>query len=232
MKVLIVDDEPLARARLRRLLEPLLVDAELLDACNATEALQMAKQASVDLAFVDMAMPGESGLTLAAQLRQQLPGIHLIFVTAHAEFALDAYRVAPLDYLLKPVSRDRLLESLSRVPRSQQASEATLVYKHGMTTGRVLLSDVIVFQADEKYVRAVTAEGDILLDQSLKQLEQLFAGILLRIHRNTLVPKSRISHLRQSSDGRHQLVLHGSNLTPEISRRELANVRLQLQHLG
>lgn len=232
MKVLIVDDEPLARARLRRLLEPLLVDAELFDACNATEALQMAKQASVDLAFVDMAMPGESGLTLAAQLRQQLPGIQLIFVTAHAEYALDAYRVAPLDYLLKPVSRDRLLESLSRVPRSQQASEATLVYKHGMTTGRVLLSDVIVFQADEKYVRAVTAEGDILLDQSLKQLEQLFAGILLRIHRNTLVPKARISHLRQSSDGRHQLVLHGSNLTPEISRRELANVRLQLQHLG
>jgi two-component system response regulator AlgR len=207
------------------------VDAELIDACNATEVLQMVKHATIDLAFVDMAMPGDSGLTLAAQLRQQQPGIHLIFVTAHAEYALDAYRVAPLDYLLKPVSRDRLLESLSRIPRLQQANEAALVFKQGLTTGRLLLRDVILFQADEKYVRAVTLDGDILLDQSLKQLEHLFAGVLLRIHRNTLVPKARIAHLRQSADGRHQLVLHGSALTPEISRRELVNVRQQLQHL-
>lgn len=230
MNVMIVDDEPLARARLRRLLEPLLVDVQLSDACNAAEALQIAKTTQIELAFVDMAMPGDSGLELAAQLRQLQPTINLIFVTAHAEYALDAYRVAPLDYLLKPVSRDRLLESLSRVQRAQPATEASLLYKQGTTTGRLLLRDVVLFQADDKYVRAVTTHGDILLDQSLKQLEQLFAGVLLRIHRNTVVPKARISHLRQTADGRHQLVLHGSELTPEISRRELANVRQQLQH--
>lgn len=231
MNVLIVDDEPLARARLRRLLEPLLIDAVLLDACNALQALQLCKQTAIDLAFIDMAMPGDSGLTLAAQLRQQQPTINLIFVTAHAEFALDAYRVAPLDYLLKPVGRERLLEALNRVQRPQQPTEAALLYKQGTTTGRLLLRDVILFQADDKYVRAVTSHGDILLDQSLKQLEQLFAGMLLRVHRNTVVPKARVSHLRQSADGRHQLVLYGSELTPEISRRELANVRQQLQHL-
>lgn len=230
MKLLIVDDEPLARARLRRLLESLLPEAEFFDACNAADALQICKQTAIELAFLDMAMPGESGLSLAAQLRQQHSAMNLIFVTAHAEFALDAYRVAPLDYLLKPVSRDRLIESLGRVPRVHTSAEPGLVYKHGNTTGRVLLKDIVLFQADDKYVRAVTAQGDVLLDQSLKQLEQIFAGALIRVHRNTLVPKTRLSHLRQSADGRHQLVLHGSHLTPDISRRELANVRQQLQH--
>lgn len=227
MKLLIVDDEPLARSRLRRLLEPLLPDWQVLEANHAHEAMSLVQQHVVDLAFLDMAMPGMTGLALAAELRLSQPQLALVFITAHAEHALDAYRVAPLDYLLKPVSRERLIETLTRLPMRQH--EPALMYRHGVSTQRLLLKDVFVFHADEKYVRAVTVHGDVLLDQSLKQLEQMFATALVRVHRQTLVPRARIVELRHVADGGHQLVLVGTSITVAVSRRELAHVRSLLQ---
>lgn len=227
MKLLLVDDEPLARSRLRRLLEPLLPDAQILEAGDSQQAAVFLQQQRVDLMFLDMAMPGLSGLAFAHTVKPLYPQLSVIFVTAHAEHALDAYRVAPLDYLLKPVSRERLMEALARLP--QVAVEPVLLYRQGSATQRLLVRDILLLSADDKYVRAYTQHSSVLLDQSLKQLEQMFPDHFVRVHRHTLVAREQIQQLRQTADGKHHVVLADGAMTADVSRRELATLRAILQ---
>lgn len=229
MKLLLVDDEPLARSRLRRLLEPLLPEAEVAEAGDSQQAVALLQQDPVDVLFLDMAMPGMSGLDFAHTLKTLYPQLSVIFVTAYAEHALDAYRVAPLDYLLKPVSRERLIEALARLPKTDV--EPVLLYRQGALTQRLLVRDIVVLSADDKYVRADTLHGSVLLDQSLKQLEQMFPDRFVRVHRHTLVAREKIQQLRLTADGKHQVVLADGSMTADVSRRELATLRTILQHV-
>jgi two-component system response regulator AlgR len=230
MKVLIVDDESLARARLKRLLAQHASFTCVGEAGTAREALELSYALLPDIVFLDIEMPDSDGLSVAAQLLELKPPPAVVFVTAHPQHALAAYQVAPADYLLKPVSAERLALTLSRLGAKTRAhiekkESNWLSYRNGLVTSRVDLSEVIYLQAEDKYVRVVFVGGEALIEQSLKQLEEQYPKDLLRIHRNTLVHVSRVKAIHQTPDGKHLLELNQHHDLLEISRRELAKLR-------
>lgn len=231
MKVLIVDDEPLAKARLQRLLLAHPEHQIVGEAADGGTGLQMAIELQPDLVFLDIEMPDRNGLSVAAELMQLVPPPAVVFVTAHPQHALAAYQVAPADYLLKPISAPQLATSLQRIGLAtkahleKQQEQHWISYKSGGVLRRIELQQLLYLQADEKYVRMVFSGGEALTDLSLKQLEELYPEQLLRIHRNTLVLKRRLKALHSLPDGRHVLELWQSDDLLEISRRELARIR-------
>lgn len=231
MKVLIVDDEPLARARLQRLLLAHPAYQIVGEASDGGSGLQLAFELQPDLVFLDIEMPDRNGLSVAAELMQLVPPPAVVFVTAHPQHALAAYQVAPADYLLKPISAERLATSLQRIGLAtkahleKQQEQHWISYKNGSSLRRIELQQLFYLQADEKYVRMVFVGGEALTELSLKQFEDLYPEQLLRIHRHTLVLKRRLKALHHLPDGRHVLELWQSDDLLEISRRELSRIR-------
>lgn len=236
MRALIVDDEPLARSRLKRLLSAFPQVECIGEAATAKEALVLIDQHHPDLLFLDIEMPGEDGLTLADKLNQRSVRPAIILVTAHPEHALDAYRVAPVDYLLKPVDPARLKIALDRVIvnplpsfSDQDAAEIWMSYQLGHSLRRVSLHSVLYFAAEDKVVKMVFDEGEAIVDMSLNQLELHYSKHLLRIHRSFLVNKSRIISLasKPSADG-CCVSLIGSQQELPVSRRHAKAVKCYL----
>ena len=211
MKVLIVDDEELARLRLRSLVEslPELAAQVIGEAADADEALLMLREEFADVVLLDIRMPGRDGLRLAAALGKLPQRPAVIFVTAHAEHALKAFELEAVDYLTKPVRRERLLAALQRVqPRVASSAPApmdgpVLVVSDRGRVLRVPHTEVLYLKADQKYVTLRTAEHNYLLDDSLADLEQRLGDAVLRVHRNALVARRAIRELglRPSDDG-------------------------------
>ncbi|MDX1678495.1 LytTR family DNA-binding domain-containing protein [Arsukibacterium sp.] len=236
MKVLIVDDEPLARARLRRLLSAEPGFSCVGEASNSQQALQLFLQLQPDVLLLDIAMPGGDGLQLAAALAREAVPPAVIFVTAHPQHALDAYQVCPTDYILKPVSAQRLSAALARLgnrtrahlERVQQQDEV-ISYQLGSATRQINLSKVLYFSADSKYVKMVFNGGEALLEQSLSQLQQRYPEQLIRIHRATLINKAYFSALRSGTDGKHYVELTGVDTRLEVSRRALSQLKQALK---
>ncbi|MFC0048938.1 LytR/AlgR family response regulator transcription factor [Rheinheimera tilapiae] len=236
MRVLIVDDEPLARSRLSRLLAQIPGYQLVAEAENGAQALQLCTDLTPDLVFLDIEMPGADGLSVAADLARIQPPPAVIFVTAHPQHALAAYQVAPADYLLKPIGLAQLQLCLERLGVStrvhlekQKLQAPRLSFRVGLEQRSILLSELFYLQADDKYVRLVYQGGEALTETSLKQLQEKYPQQLVRIHRNTLVLAERICGISRSADGQHLLLLRDCPVQPEISRRELAQVRLLLQ---
>ncbi len=242
LRVLIVDDEALACSRLRTLLgdcrpADVLVAGE---AANAAQALALAQREAFDLALVDIHMPGADGLQLAAQLRQLPEPPLVIFVTAHAGYAVNAFELEAVDYLTKPVRRERLEAALDKARRvasmlrrtpAEPASEWLLMTERGRTS-RVPVADVLYLKAELKYVTVRTAESSHLFDGSLSQLEDKFPGRFLRIHRNALVARHAIRELvrhkggDEGEDGEAWAVkVAGAEEALPVSRRQVAAVR-------
>ncbi|WP_151705070.1 LytR/AlgR family response regulator transcription factor [Nitrincola alkalilacustris] len=231
MKVLIVDDEPLARSRIRRLLASHEGFNCVGEAVNGMQALELAQQLQPELVMLDIEMPGMSGLEVAATLSRSTPPPAIIFLTAHPEHALDAYQVGPSDYLLKPVSEDRLAQALQRLSvRNRAQLEASreqqewISYQIGGALRRVPFSTLIACQADGKYVRLVFDSGEALIEKSLKQLEEEYGESLLRVHRNALVNRSRLESLVTLS-GCHIVKMRGTTLQFDVSRRHVSEVK-------
>lgn len=232
MRVLIVDDEPLARSRLSRLLAQIPGYTLVGEAENGEQALQRCAELAPDLVFLDIEMPGANGLTVAADLVNNEPPPAVVFVTAHPQHALAAYEVAPAGYLLKPVGLEMLQQCLQRLGVStrvhlekQKASAPRLSFRIGLEQRSILLSELYYLHAEDKYVRIVFQGGEALTETSLKQLQQKFPDELLRIHRNTLVLTERVCGISRSAEGQHLVLLRDCPDQPEISRRELAQVR-------
>ncbi len=235
MKVVIADDEPLARSRLARLLAAHPAYQLVAEAENGQQALECAARHSADLVLLDIAMPGEDGLTTAARLGQLQPPPAVVFVTAHPQHALAAFQVAPAGYLLKPVSAAQLADCLNRLGVStkahlerQKALEPRLSFRIGNEQRSIALSELCYLQAEDKYVRLVFDGGEALSELSLKQWQQKYPQQLVRVHRNTLVLATRIRGICRGSNGEHRLLLRGCAGQPEISRRELALLRERL----
>lgn len=233
MKALVADDEPLARTRMKALLAQC-EDVEVVaDAGNAEEALLACAASRPDVLLLDIRMPGLDGLQLARRLATLPRAPQVVFCTAFEAHAVDAYDVRAADYLLKPVSLVRLRRALERV-RHLLATQAHAPrdYLHGRLGGeqtRVALEDVFYLVADDKYVAVHHRNGQLLLEDSLKSLEQQFPERLLRLHRNCLLPRERLLGLKTVSDGQVMARLVGCNELLEVSRRNVPGLRKWLR---
>ena len=232
MRVLIVDDEPLARARLASLLGEC-SDAEVVGSVGDGEAaLAALGDLQPDVLLLDINMPGLTGTALAQRLTGRKRPL-VVFCTAYENHALHAFDLGAVDYLLKPVRLERLHEALQRAgQRLQQLPRETVSYLHGRLRGeqvRVALNDVISLLAEEKYVVVQHRGGQLLLEESLRQLEDAYPEQLIRLHRNCLVPSQRLVGLKTLSDGRVLARLSGTEFTPEVSRRNLPTLRKLLR---
>ena len=242
LKVLIVDDEALARSRLRTLLgdctDP---RAEVVgEAGNAVAAMEQIQRGLCDLVLLDIQMPGVDGITLAANLRTMASPPRVVFVTAHAEHAVQAFELEAADYLTKPVRLERLQQSLQKVLRLQSASdqadapgmaESLLIQERGRSE-RVALSEVIYLKAELKYITVRTAEKEHIFDGALSDLEQKYAHLFVRVHRNALVARRCVRAVEKHNDpveGEGWTVrLDGCAERLAVSRRQLAAVRESL----
>jgi two-component system response regulator AlgR len=237
MKLLIVDDEMLARQRLRALLTDLGDAYEVVaEAENGEQAVALCNEQPVDLVFMDIHMPGMDGLEAAAQIAYQQPPPAVIFTTAYSEHALDAFEVHAVDYLLKPIRREKLQAALDKAtrltrPLSQvdEPQEAWLTSRYRGGVQRIALSGVYYFRADSKYVMVRHKGGESLLEDSLVSLEKRFPDQLLRIHRSVLVRRSTLAGLEKTLDGGVQAVFAGIDDRLDISRRHVPAVRRMLR---
>jgi len=232
MRVLIVDDEPLARMRLATLLGEC-EGVELAGSVGDGEAVLAALgELQPDLLLLDINMPGLDGLVLAARLAGRARP-QVVFCTAYENHALHAFELDAVDYLLKPVRLERLREALQRArKRLAEAPRAATAWLHARVRDeqvRVALDDVICLLAEEKYVCMRHAGGELLIDESLRQLEEAYPDQLIRLHRNCLVPPARLLGLRSLPDGRVLARLAGTDFSPEVSRRNLPALRKLLR---
>jgi two-component system, LytTR family, response regulator AlgR len=240
LRVLVVDDEALARARLCTLLgechSPRVHVAA--EAANAQQAMELLKTQAFDVALLDIHMPGTDGLSLAAALRVLPKPPAVIFVTAHAEHALQAFELEALDYLTKPVRMERLQAALQKAERFAQmqnglgqglVDEEVLIIQERNRTERVPLRLVVYFKAELKYITVRTATRSYILDGSLNELETRYSEQYFRIHRNALVARRAIRALEKHFDAEEgdgwAVRLHGVDELLAVSRRQLAAVR-------
>lgn len=235
MRILVVDDEPLACARLQALLgECTGVDA-VTKVNDGEAALQALATTAIDVVLADINMPGLSGLELTRRLRTLPHPPQVIFCTAHEQFGAQAFELGAADYLLKPVTVARLREALERARRLMNAFTPepvpAITVRSGNSEQRIGLQDVLYLLANEKYVSVFHAGGEALADASLAQLEQRYGDWLIRLHRNCLVPRARLIGLTRERDGSTRARLAGSDFTPVVSRRNLPAVR-RLLHGG
>lgn len=236
MRVLIADDEPLARMRLRTLLarrQDVTVVGEVADGDAVLEACARLKP---DLVLLDIEMPGLTGTLAAKRIATLSAPPQVIFCTAYEQHALSAFDLGATDYLLKPVRAERLDEAMERAMARRQPAQAErgawLRARHGADEVRVALDEVLYLLADEKYVAVHHRGGMWLIDESLRQLEAAHGERLVRLHRNCLVPRERLMGLKTLADGRVLARLAGTEIAPEVSRRNLPAVRQLLRTPG
>ena len=209
LRVLVVDDEELARLRMRSLVADCAAPKARVvgEAGNTGQALAWIAANECDLVLLDIHMPGPDGTQLAARLRQLPKPPAIVFVTAHAEHALQAFDLEAVDYLTKPVRRERLQAALQRVaqrlgarsaePAAPAEAEPVIVVHELGRKVRVPLSEVLYLKAELKYVTLRTATHTHVLDDALTDLEQRLGERFLRIHRNALVARKALRTLER-----------------------------------
>jgi DNA-binding LytR/AlgR family response regulator len=247
LTAMIADDEApmrdLLRARLAAVWPELRIVAE---AANGVEAVALGERYLPDIAFLDIRMPGMSGIEAARQLYRHS---HIVFATAYDQYALDAFQQGALDYLLKPVSAERLATTCARVQVrldarvharediGQQLARLTALLENkgqdkpkrgylrwiqaqvGASLRMVSTREVLFFQSDEKYTRVQTATAEFLIRKTLKELaDELDPDEFWRIHRSTLVRVDAIGEVTRDLRGRHMLRLRGHPFELEVSR--------------
>jgi two-component system response regulator AlgR len=237
LKMMLVDDEPLARSRLRTLLAdckapPAEAAAE---AANAAQAMEHLRRQHFDGVLLDIHMPGADGLALAQVLRTQPNPPAVVFVTAYAEHAVTAFELEAVDYLTKPVRLERLQTALARVEKARQgrggadSEQEVLVIQDRGRTERVPVTEVLYFKAELKYITVRTATRSYILDGSLSELEERHAGQFLRVHRNALVSRRAVRALEKHYDAEEgegwAVRLNGVDESLAVSRRQLTAVR-------
>lgn len=241
MKILVVDDETLARERLLRLLGKLRPDAECLQAGGGEQALEIVAQHMPDLLLLDIRMPGMDGIAVASYLDTLERPPAVVFCTAYDEYALEALRHQAVAYLLKPVREAELARALDNAGRVNRLQLASMRQPGSPQPGRsqvssqthrgvesMALQDIRCFLAEQKYVSAYGPDGALLIPDTLKDLEREFGQSFVRVHRNALVSLDHIARLQRDDSGGWYLVLDGVDECPAVSRRHLSQVKQRM----
>jgi len=244
MKVLIVDDEPPARNRLRQILADCGDHEVVGEAGNGREALDIAARTKPDVVLLDIRMPGIDGIETAHHLNKAETPPAVVFTTAYDEYAIDAFDASAVGYLLKPVRREKLIQALAQASRLSGDVLDDIGKQAGVATHRknicarlhdelrlIPVTDIYYFIADQKYVSVVHKDGRDLIEDSLKSLEEEFGNRFVRIHRGAVVAVDAIDTLRRDEDGRTRVMLRSGNSDDEllVSRRHVANVKRRLR---
>jgi two-component system response regulator AlgR len=241
VRIAIVDDEPLARARLRAQLEDDGLGEVVAEGANGNEALGIVETSAPDVLLLDIRMPGMDGLEAARHLMKLPAPPAVIFTTAYDEHALAAFEANAIDYLLKPIRANRLRQALDKAraltgPQSvaigELADPAQRSHVSGIVHGNlslVAVAEILYFQADQGYVDVVWTEGTMLIEESLRSLEQEFPQRFLRVHRNALVAVEHVTGLRRDEAGNHFIEVRGCTTELPVSRRLLNQVKTRLR---
>lgn len=238
MRVLIADDEPLARERLATLLAEI-GDAEVVaQASDGREAIVLCEERQADCVLLDISMPVMDGLEAARHLSNLLQPPAVVFCTAYDDHALAAFEASAVDYLVKPVRKERLAAALDRARRftgerfrevadrlPTQPRRTHICARIRGNLKLVPVDEVLYFLAEDKYVVVHWTGGEVLIEESLRALEDEFSEKFVRIHRNCLLAIDRIGGLQRVPDGRVFADVRGASAPLEVSRRNLPALR-------
>jgi two-component system response regulator AlgR len=238
MRLLIVDDEPLARERLATMVREIGGYEVVADAADGREAIMLCEERQADCVLLDVSMPTMDGLEAARHLSQLPQPPAIVFCTAHDEHALAAFEASAIDYLVKPVRRERLATALekarrftgerlaeitTRMPDRQRRTHVCARIRGNLRL--VPVEDILYFLAEDKYVVVHWTGGEVLIEESLRALEEEFGERFVRIHRNCLLAVERIAGLQRLTDGRVLAEVRGAAAPLEVSRRNLPALR-------
>ncbi len=241
LKTLIVDDEVLARNRLRSLVEELEVGEVIAEAGNGQQAIEAIQIEHPDIVLMDIRMPGMDGIEAAKYIAEMEHPPAVIFTTAYDDYALDAFDAHAVDYLLKPIRKERLEDAINRAKKMtssilqslQEELPKTRTHLSVFVQGNIQLipiEKILYLKADQKYVSVFTADEEILIEESLKSLEEEFDQQFIRIHRNTLIAKNAIEKLEKTSSQGVVIKLKNRAESLPVSRRLLSQVRKAIRH--
>ena len=245
---IVAEDEVLLRdalvAELKRAWPALRIVAECEDGAGAVEALA---EHQPDVAFLDIRMPGLTGLEVAEAVAEASPRTQIVFVTAYDQYAIDAFERGAIDYLLKPVKPERLDATVARLQAQDSLPDAAtlaalldrlgalpdpagspepltwLTASAGRETRLVLVDEVIYFHADQKYTTVVTADGEALLRTPLRELlPRLDPATFKQIHRSTIVNLKAVAGILRDDSGRGTLRLKNRPETLAVSQPFMA----------
>jgi two-component system response regulator AlgR len=238
LRVLIVDDEPPARELLRSMLKDIEGFEVAAEAENGRRALEMYDTLRPDIVLLDVRMPGIDGLEVARQLATLPEPPAVIFITAFDEYAMQAFESEAIAYLLKPIRAEKLRTTLAkagRLSRPQLQQVATAAREnprrsHIGVRGRdglklIPIEEVLCFQADQKYTTVKHKNGEDLIEDSLKTLEEEFDASFVRIHRNALVNTRYLERIARDASGQHFVHLRGLGEALEVSRRMAGDLK-------
>jgi len=241
-KLLIVDDEPPARERLERLLEEI-PEWEVVGSCGTgTEAIELTQRLEPAAVLLDIRMPGMGGIEAARHLATMAAPPAVVFTTAYDQYAMEAFDAQAIGYLLKPVRVERLRQALSQAARLSSAQlrqiarssndagpRRHIAARLGDQIRLISISDIVLFRADQKYVSVLHRNGEDLIDESLRELEEEFGTSFIRVHRSILVSYAHIESLERSDDGKYVIQLRGFDEPLPVSRRQVADVKRYLR---
>ncbi|MFC3152550.1 LytR/AlgR family response regulator transcription factor [Litoribrevibacter euphylliae] len=247
MRVLIVDDEPLARERLKRMVDELPDYQVVATAENGNDAIGQVESARPEVVLMDIRMPEMDGLQAAAKLVDQKHPPAVIFCTAYDEYAVEAFDVQALGYLMKPVNKEELGQALARATKLNKAQLSALgkpskdqeeVPARSHISARthrglelIPIEDIFYFRADQKYVTVHHHHGEVLIDETLKDLEKELEARFYRIHRNCLVSVNHLEAMERSTQGQHKVKIRGLDESLDVSRRHVSGLRKLMQTL-
>jgi len=229
-RVLIVDDEPPAVERLSAMVTGLARFEVVGCESRSGRVLERCRQLAPDAVLLDVEMPGIDGLQLASRLLNEPRAPAVIFVTAHDQYALEAFDVEAVDYLVKPVRQARLRQALERVTVSRGQTAPALAARIGERLVRIPLDEIRAFTAEDKCTIAHGLQTRGLVDQPLKDIEHEHGERFVRVHRNALVSRHHLQALFTDSSDVVRVEIGGIELKPEVSRRNQTAVRKLLKN--
>lgn len=244
MKCVVAEDEALLRDDLIASLREAWPGLEVIACDDGGSALEAIAEHRPEVAFLDIRMPGLTGLEVASAASQASPKTHIVFVTAYNQYAIEAFDRGAVDYLLKPVAHERLVETVKRVQsrigsggpdagmlatlleqlrdklpaQSKGPPLAWITASVGKETRLILVDDVAYFRADNKYTAVMTADGEALIRKTIHELlDELDPAVFKQVHRSTIVNVRAIAAITRDETGRGTIRLRNRAETLPVS---------------